>query len=156
MLMNATSPLDLTKASFGYAGKRVVDAITVSIESGDVVALLGPNGSGKSTLVKGILGLADLQAGTLTRNATIGYVPQRHSLSNAVRATVTEIVATGRLTRRPWWKSASTADEQAVAEPCARRSQRPLGWAAAPSPDRPRPGQRPASVGHGRADGRCR
>ena len=119
MLMNATSPLDLTKASFGYAGKRVVDAITVSIESGDVVALLGPNGSGKSTLVKGILGLADLQGDTLTRNATIGYVPQRHSLSNAVRATVTEIVATGRLTRRPWWKSASTADEQAVAEAIA-------------------------------------
>ena len=119
MLMNATSPLDLTKASFGYAGKRVVDAITVSIESGDVVALLGPNGSGKSTLVKGILGLADLQGGTLTRNATIGYVPQRHSLSNAVRATVTEIVATGRLTRRPWWKSATAADDQAVAEAIA-------------------------------------
>ena len=71
------------------------------------MALLGPNGSGKSTLVRGVLGLVERQGGEVLLLGTpierfhehtrIGYVPQRHSLSASVRATVTEIVAVGRL-----------------------------------------------------------
>jgi zinc transport system ATP-binding protein len=89
------------------------------------VAVLGPNGSGKSTLVRGVLGLNDQLGGEvrlfgeprddLTDAARVGYVPQRHTLSASVRATVTEVVSVGRLARRRWWKPLVGTAEDAAA-----------------------------------------
>ena len=56
--------------------------------------------------------------------AKIGYVPQRHSLSASVRATVSEIVEVGRLPHRPWWKPAGREDREIV-----RQSIRSVGLA---------------------------
>ncbi|WP_307812425.1 metal ABC transporter ATP-binding protein [Phycicoccus sp. CSK15P-2] len=122
----APSLIELRSASFGYGDRSIVSGVHVTVEPGEVVALLGPNGSGKSTLVKGLLGLADHQGGEVLllgvprdrfrEHTRIGYVPQRHSLSASVRATVAEIVAVGRLPHRPWWKPASAEDRAVVAE----------------------------------------
>ena len=114
----------LRSASFGYADRTVVSAVDLELHGGEVVALLGPNGSGKSTLVRGILGLTTLKAGQVelfdtplerfSGHTRVGYVPQRHSLSASVRATVTEIVEVGRLPHRPWWRPASRQDRAVV------------------------------------------
>jgi zinc transport system ATP-binding protein len=119
-----TPLLRLRSASFGYAERAVVTGVDLELRRGEVVALLGPNGSGKSTLVRGILGLTTRQAGVVelfgtpqerfTEHTRIGYVPQRHSLSTSVRATVTEIVDVGRLPHRPWWRTASREDREVV------------------------------------------
>lgn len=124
--MSDSSIISLRDASFGYADKVVVTGVTMSVRTGDVLALLGPNGSGKSTLVKGILGLDDQLGGRVelfgaplhrfAEHARVGYVPQRHSLSASVRATAAEIVEVGRLSHRPWWKPASRADRAIVKE----------------------------------------
>ncbi|WP_035934376.1 metal ABC transporter ATP-binding protein [Knoellia aerolata] len=124
--MTDTPLISLRAASFGYADRRVVDGVSLSQGRGEVIALLGPNGSGKTTLVKGLLGLSDHLGGEVLLFGTplarfrdrprIGYVPQRHSLSASVRATVREVVEVGRLTRRPWWRPAGTADATAVDE----------------------------------------
>lgn len=88
------------------------------------MALLGPNGSGKSTLVKGLLGLSEHLSGSVdvlghpvtsrSDRRRLGYVPQRHTLSGSVPATVREVVSTGRLPLRPWWKMASDRDRELV------------------------------------------
>ena len=44
----------------------------------------------------------------------LGYVPQRPVLASEVPATVAEIVATGRLSRRGWWRPLGAADREAV------------------------------------------
>lgn len=118
--------LDLHRATFGYDGRAVVSDVDLVVGTGEVLALLGPNGAGKSTLVKGLLGLADHLSGEVTvlgtpldrlRDRTrIGYVPQRHTLTGGVRATVTEVVATGLLASRPWWRPMTRADRTAVHE----------------------------------------
>lgn len=109
-----TPVLELDHASFGYADRVVLQEASLAVWPGEVVAVLGPNGSGKSTLVKGLLGLNDHLGGSVRLfgrdrddfddHARVGYVPQRHTLSASVRATVREIVEVGRLPRRRWWR----------------------------------------------------
>lgn len=105
--------IELVGAGFGYEDRTVVSGVDLTVSRGEVLAVLGPNGAGKSTLVKGLLGLADQHEGTGTvlgspigshaARARIGYVPQRHTLASAVRATASEIVTMGRTVRTPWW-----------------------------------------------------
>jgi ABC-type phosphate/phosphonate transport system ATPase subunit len=49
---------------FAGRGVRAVDRLTVSIESGEQVALLGPSGAGKTTLLRALLGAVPV-TGTL-------------------------------------------------------------------------------------------
>lgn len=124
--MTTQPVIDLRAAAFGYADRTVISQVTVRIERGEVVALLGPNGSGKTTLVKGLLGLSDHLGGQaqlfgvdldhFTDKARIGYVPQRHSLSASVRATVREVVEIGRLPHRRWWAPWQRGDSAVVHE----------------------------------------
>ncbi len=121
--------VSLRKASFGYADRAVVSEATVEITAGEVVAVVGPNGSGKSTLVKGILGLNDHLAGEVELfgtafnrfrdHARLGYVPQRHTLSTSVRATVAEIVAIGRLPHQGWLGRTNHEDRRIIRESLA-------------------------------------
>ena len=110
-----TEPIiELRRASFGYADQAVVQSVDLTVDAGEVVAVLGPNGSGKSTLVRGLLGLNDHLGGEVRLfgrprdsfhdHARLGYVPQRHTLSASVRSTVEEIVAVGRLPHHRWWR----------------------------------------------------
>ena len=108
-----TPVLSLRSAAFGYGERATVSDVTLDVQPGEVVALLGPNGSGKSTLVRGLLGLNDHLGGQVSmfgtpiddfhEHARLGYVPQRHTLSASVRATVEEVVAIGRLPHQGWF-----------------------------------------------------
>ncbi|MFL4903998.1 metal ABC transporter ATP-binding protein [Streptomyces sp. MMS24-I2-30] len=89
--------------------RPVLRGIDLTVHRGEVVALLGANGSGKSTVIRGIIGQVPLSAGTVELFGTdqgrfedwrrVGYVPQRTTAAGGVPATVTEIVASGRLSR---------------------------------------------------------
>ncbi|HIZ98978.1 MAG TPA: metal ABC transporter ATP-binding protein [Candidatus Janibacter merdipullorum] len=124
-----TAVIDLAGAAFGYEDRTVVTGLDLTVTPGEVVAVLGPNGAGKSTLVKGLLGLADQHGGKATvlgspvasraARRGIGYVPQRHTLASAVKATAAEIVTMGRTVRTPWWapwRIRSRADRALVGE----------------------------------------
>jgi urea transport system ATP-binding protein len=74
----------------GYATGDVLQGISMTVASGEVVGVLGRNGVGKSTLMKAVIGLLPARSGTLrfkgdeiTREGAhrrarrgIGYVPQ--------------------------------------------------------------------------------
>lgn len=75
-----------------YHGQAILDQLDWEIQPGQVVGLLGRNGAGKSTLIECLLGLRELDAGSVrifgedARNlspaarARIGYVPQHSQL----------------------------------------------------------------------------
>jgi zinc transport system ATP-binding protein len=125
----AQAIVSLRSASFGYGERPVVSEVTLDIHAGEVVAILGPNGSGKSTLIRGVLGLNDHIGGDVELFSTpidrfrdhsrIGYVPQHHTLSASVRATVTEIVAIGRLPHQGWLGRPNHKDRQIIQESLA-------------------------------------
>jgi zinc transport system ATP-binding protein len=126
MLNSAPAPVVLAAdgVSFAYGAEVVLDHVSVEVRAGEFAALAGPNGSGKSTLLKVLLGLLPPQTGSvevfgvapseLRDRWRVGYVPQRPRIAPDLPATVEEVVATGRLAKRGWWKRRTRADREAV------------------------------------------
>ncbi|NUR38918.1 MAG: metal ABC transporter ATP-binding protein [Streptomyces sp.] len=89
--------------------RPVLRGIDLTVNRGEVVALLGANGSGKSTAIRSIIGQVPLAEGEIRLFGTprrafrdwarVGYVPQRTTAAGGVPATVTEVVSSGRLSR---------------------------------------------------------
>ena len=119
-----TEPLTAEHLSFSYGTEPVLDDVSLRVAPGEFVALVGPNGSGKSTLMRILLGLLTPQTGSVelfgesprhqSDPSRIGYVPQRLHLGRDLPATVREVVASGRIARRRWWKPPSRTDRDAV------------------------------------------
>ena len=70
--------LTIAGLSKSFGGRELFDDVSLTVQSGERVAIVGPNGAGKSTLLKIILGLEEPDAGEVTtiRGARIGYLPQ--------------------------------------------------------------------------------
>ena len=59
--MNAR--LDIVEATVRFGDRTVLDGVTLTVEPGEIVALLGPSGSGKSTLLRVVAGLVPVESG---------------------------------------------------------------------------------------------
>ena len=71
--------MEIQNISKQYKAKKVLDNISFSIYTKEIVALVGKNGSGKSTLLKIIGGLVDPDIGEVNKHVQslkIGYVPE--------------------------------------------------------------------------------
>lgn len=103
---------------------RVLRGLTLTAESGDVLAVVGPNGSGKTTALRAALGLVAACEGGIRLlgrplpdyrrdelATTVGYVPQRSRLDAPMR--VEAVVAQGRYAHR---RGASRHDAERVRE----------------------------------------
>ncbi len=55
--------LQLQNISVHYGGVKALDGVDISLDEGEIVALMGPNGAGKSTVLKAIFGLAPIHSG---------------------------------------------------------------------------------------------
>ena len=89
--MTTLSANNLAKA---YKGKRVVEDVSLKIESGQIVGLLGPNGAGKTTCFYMIVGFVKADNGSITigdvdltpmpmhqrAKSGLGYLPQEASV----------------------------------------------------------------------------
>jgi len=89
--MNELRAHQLAKA---YAGRKVVQSVSLSVAPGQIVGLLGPNGAGKTTCFYMIVGLIPCDQGSIHLNQQpitrlpmhqrarrgIGYLPQEASV----------------------------------------------------------------------------
>jgi zinc transport system ATP-binding protein len=127
MLNAAGAPVvEARDVTVALGGRPVLRGNDLVVREGEFVALMGANGSGKSTLVRALTGLRPLTHGSVLLFGTplqdfrtrhrIGYVPQRGSAGGGVPASVREVVASGRLTRRGLLRPAGRADRAAIAD----------------------------------------
>ncbi len=79
-----------------YAGRTLLDDVSINIMRGDRVGIIGPNGSGKSTLLKILLGELSPDAGSVQTgtNLQIAYFDQHRSQLDQTRSAL-ENVAQG-------------------------------------------------------------
>ncbi len=86
--------LTLKRVSSGYGAIAILKDVSLSVQPGEIVALLGKNGMGKTTLLKTILGMVALRGGAVTIGGQalaglsparlvalgVGYAPQEQPL----------------------------------------------------------------------------
>jgi len=71
--------LEATDLAKSYRGREVVKAVSLHVESGDIVGLLGPNGAGKTTCFYMIVGLVNNDKGQILLNGSaIDHLPMHH------------------------------------------------------------------------------
>lgn len=68
---------NLYKIAKSYKDNPVLKDVTLSVKSGEVIALIGANGAGKTTLLKILLGEVKSDEGQITNHHdVVGYIPQ--------------------------------------------------------------------------------
>ena len=92
--MNKDTAIVIAGVSCSRKGKKILEDVTLDVESGTVMGLLGPNGAGKTTLIRLVAGLARPDAGTIhvcgedaakrsvRFRRLIGLVPQENTLES--------------------------------------------------------------------------
>lgn len=60
------SYLEGTDLTGGYGGPDILHGCNISVDKGEVAVIVGPNGAGKSTAMKALLGMLDLNKGSVT------------------------------------------------------------------------------------------
>ena len=103
--------LTCSNIALGYEGKKIVEDLNFSVNTGEYLCIVGENGSGKSTLMKTLLNLKSPLEGNIVigdglKQEEIGYLPQQTVVQKDFPASVREIVLSGCLNRcgiRPFY-----------------------------------------------------
>ena len=115
--------LKIEGLSVSYGLRRVLQAVSLDVQSGQMLALIGPNGAGKSTLLRAVSGVIPVLAGKVSvqqadllalpamqRARYLAVVPQAVAMPPAF--TVWETVLLGRTPYLNFLGQVSEKDEQ--------------------------------------------
>ena len=129
--------LEINGLSVAYHDAEVLRQVSLSVRSGEVLALVGPNGAGKSSLIRAVSGVIPItggkihvngvdltRLGALPRARYLAVVPQARELPGAF--TVHQTVLLGRTPYLGWLGVASQNDHAIVRLAMERTQVSPL------------------------------
>ncbi|MBF0202351.1 MAG: ABC transporter ATP-binding protein [Desulfamplus sp.] len=122
------SIIEIKELAFSYTGETVLEAVDLTVNDRDFLAIIGPNGGGKTTLLKLILGLLTPCRGTILINGkspekaspTIGYVPQNVNMNNNFPISALDVVLMGTLDPKTRFNRDNTRNRKSAMEALAR------------------------------------
>ena len=112
--------IDVQDLTVSYDGNEVLQHISFSIKSGQLIGIIGPNGAGKSTLIKGMLDLIHRDRGDVRIDGKkitkmrkqIAYVPQRSNIDWDFPILVRDTVLLGTYPRLGLFKRPTKTDKK--------------------------------------------
>ena len=95
--MNSDVLLNARDISLQYNQRQVLQNISLTLNTRQIVTLIGPNGAGKTSLVKIVLGLVPPTSGKIERleGIRIGYMPQRLQVDQSMPVSVSRFLSLG-------------------------------------------------------------
>ena len=91
--MSETKLLEMTNITKAFASNVVLNGVNLSVDEGEVVAILGENGAGKSTLIKILGGIYKADSGEIRMHGTVKNITSAAVAGeNGVRIIHQEIV----------------------------------------------------------------
>lgn len=120
--------IDVKNLSVSYSGKKAVQDISFSLDSGKLIGIIGPNGAGKSTLIKGMLGLVPTDSGEVKllgkaldeMREEIAYIPQRADIDWDFPILVKDTVLLGTYPKLGLFKRPKEKEKQIAMESLAK------------------------------------
>ncbi|ARQ10765.1 iron-siderophore ABC transporter ATP-binding protein [Rhizobium etli] len=118
-------PLSCSDLSVMYGQRKALNGFSLSLEKGEIRALIGPNGSGKSTALHALAGLirpaggkasldgvaiASMSRRTLAKR--LAFLPQQPTAPDEM--TITQLVRQGRYPHVGQFRSYDSRDEDAI------------------------------------------
>jgi branched-chain amino acid transport system ATP-binding protein len=93
-----TAALDIANLQAWYGESHVLHGVSLSVQPGEVVALLGRNGAGRTTLLRAVMGLTGRRSGSIRINGKesvglptykiahlgIGYCPEERGIFSSL------------------------------------------------------------------------
>ncbi len=103
--------LEVNNINAAYGQVKVLNGVSLNVDSGEILCVMGRNGAGKTTLLKTIMGILPVTSGSITLDGQeltslesheipkkgIGYIPQGRRLFPEL--TVEENIEMGLMTR---------------------------------------------------------
>ncbi|HEY0606554.1 MAG TPA: metal ABC transporter ATP-binding protein [Herpetosiphonaceae bacterium] len=116
----APPAIELHDTTVAYGAHVVLDHLTLTLPSAQIIGLIGPNGAGKTTLLKAIVGANRLLSGTIrvlgqpvqSVRQRVAYVPQRRDVDWSFPLSVLDVVLMGRYGRLGLWRRPSKRDRE--------------------------------------------
>lgn len=118
-------PLTCSQLSVRYGPRLALNGFQLSLQKGEIRALIGPNGSGKSTALQALAGLITPASGqaaiegvaveSMSRHAIarkLAYLPQQPTAPDEM--TIAQLVRQGRFPHVGLFRSYSHRDEEAI------------------------------------------
>lgn len=131
------SAIDTNKLKLNYGETRVISDLSLSLQRGEVTALIGPNGSGKSTILRAIARLLSPVGGTVYLDGCniaklktkeiarqLAFLPQAQEVPAGV--TVRELIGYGRYPYQGLLRGLSQEDRAAIHWALAMTQLEPL------------------------------
>jgi len=148
-------PLEIRGAALRRGDRELWSGLDLTVQPGELVAVLGPSGSGKTTLLRAILGLERLSAGSIDAlgeevhsrgSRRIGYIAQQRPLPRDTSLRGRDLVALGVNGHRfglPIARRADHAKVDALIDAVGAReyADRPVGLLSGGEQQRLRVGQ---------------
>ncbi len=118
--------LTARNVTLGYAGRPIVEELSMELPPGKVTIIVGANACGKSTLLRGLARLLKPSAGVVHLNGAdihkvptralareLGILPQTPTAPDGI--TVADLVGRGRSPHQGWFRQWTKHDDDAVA-----------------------------------------